>query len=136
LTAVAERFRTRAAESGRPLVVDSERTLLVEADRLRLEQAADQHGRQRPPPRRWRGSNLGSAQPGAGQAARSAIRAAASTGSPHRRSSAFSRADVAAGRGGTARLAIVETIAVAHGGRTGAAKAPTAVPTLDRDPAV
>jgi two-component system OmpR family sensor kinase len=125
LTSVAERFRTRASEAGRTLVVDGAAGLAVEGDRLRLEQAltslvdnAIRHGGGEV--RIW-------AAPGGG---RVKLHVSDRGGGfpPEFVTQAFerfSRADPARGRGGAGLgLAIVETIAQAHGGRAGAANEP------------
>jgi len=118
LAAVCERFRGRAAEAGRPLLLGDGGGLVVRGDRLRLEQAlrglvdnALRHGEGEV--RLWAASNgnrvelhVGDRGPGfpAPFLARAFER--------------FSRADTARGRGGIGLgLAIVETIARAHGGR-------------------
>jgi signal transduction histidine kinase len=125
LTTVAERFRARASEAGRPLVVDGETRLAVDGDRLRLEQAltsmvdnALRHGDGSI--RIWAGADNGRVRlhisdRGGGFPPEFIPRAF----------ERFSRADAARGQGGTGLgLAIVETIALAHGGRAGAANRP------------
>jgi two-component system, OmpR family, sensor kinase len=122
LRGVATRFRTRAAEAGRPLVVDDGAELAVEGDRLRLEQAltnlvdnALRHGEGEV--RIW----------AIAEDSRAAIHVGdEGPGFPQEfvehAFERFSRADPARGRGGSGLgLAIVETIAVAHGGRAAAA---------------
>jgi heavy metal sensor kinase len=125
LTTVAERFRARAAEAGRPLVADGGGGLVVEGDRLRLEQAltsmvdnALRHGEG--DVRIWAAADGGAlrlhvSDRGGGLPPDFVARAF----------ERFSRADAARGQGGTGLgLAIVETIALAHGGRVGAASDP------------
>jgi signal transduction histidine kinase len=125
LTSVAERFQAGAAEAGRALTVDGEAELAVKGDRLRLEQAltsmvdnALRHGGGEV--RIW-------AAPGGG---RVELHVGDRGGGfpPEfvaRAFERFSRADAARGRDGAGLgLAIVETIAQAHGGRAGAANDP------------
>jgi signal transduction histidine kinase len=125
LTSVAERFGGRASEAGRTLAVDGEAGLAVEGDRRRLEQAltslidnALRHGGGEvriwaDPEGGWVRLHVGDRGVGfpPGFVAHAFER--------------FSRADPARGRGGAGLgLAIVETIARAHGGRAGAANDP------------
>jgi signal transduction histidine kinase len=125
LSTVAERFRARASESGRPLIVDSEAGVLIEGDRLRLEQAltsmidnALRHGEGEV--RIWAATD--------GGGVRLHVSDRGSGFPPEftpRAFERFSRADAARGQGGTGLgLAIVETIALAHGGRAGTANNP------------
>jgi signal transduction histidine kinase len=120
LEAVAERFRTRSSESGRPLVVHGDAGLVIEGDRLRIEQAltsmvdnALRHGKGKV--RIWAAANRGGVKlhvsdRGGGFPAEFAPRAF----------ERFSRADAGRGQGGAGLgLAIVETIALAHGGGAG-----------------
>ena len=125
LAAAGERFRARASESRRAIVVDHEADLVVQGDRLRIEQAltnmvdnALRHGEGEV--RVW--------------AVEDDSRVALHVGDrgpgfpaeflPHA-FERFSRADAARGRGGSGfGLAIVEAIAIAHGGRAGVANDP------------
>jgi signal transduction histidine kinase len=122
LGAVAERFRARATESGRPLVVDGDAGLAIEGDRLRIEEAltsmvdnALRHGEGEV--RIWAAADRGQVKlhvsdRGGGFPPEFIPRAF----------ERFSRADAARGQGGTGLgLAIVETIALAHGGSAGTA---------------
>jgi heavy metal sensor kinase len=125
LRTVAERFRARASESGRPLVVDGEAGLTVEGDRLRLEQAltnmvdnALRHGE-------------GEVRIWAAADAEAVVLHVSDQGDGFppefipRAFERFSRVDAARGEGGTGLgLAIVEAIAIAHGGRAGTANSP------------
>jgi two-component system, OmpR family, sensor kinase len=125
LTTVAERFRARASEAGRPVVVDDESRLVVKGDRLRLEQAltsmvdnALRHGDGSV--RIWAAADRDGVRLHVGDRG---------GGFPPelipRAFERFSRADAARGQGGTGLgLAIVETIALAHGGCAGAANDP------------
>jgi signal transduction histidine kinase len=125
LTSVAARFQARAAEAGRALIVDGEAELAVEGDRLRLEQAltslvdnALRHGGGEV--RIWAAPEGGRVKLHVGDLG---------GGFPPefvtRAFERFSRADAARGRGGAGLgLAIVETIAQAHGGRAGVANDP------------
>jgi signal transduction histidine kinase len=125
LLAVGERFRVRAAESGRALTVDRGSGLTVAGDRLRLEQAligmvdnALRHGAGEI--RIWAVANgdrvrLHVGDRGAGFAAEFL---------PHA-FERFSRADAARGSDSSGLgLAIVEAIARAHDGRAGAGNDP------------
>jgi two-component system, OmpR family, sensor kinase len=122
---VGERFRARAAASGRSLAVDPAAGLIVKGDRLRLEQAltnmvdnALRHGEGEV--RIWAAEN--------GGVVRLHVRDRGGGIPPEfvaRAFERFSRADAARARGGSGLgLAIVETIAVAHGGAAGAANDP------------
>jgi signal transduction histidine kinase len=121
LRAVAERFRTRAADSRRALVVDGEDGLVVEGDRLRLEQAltnmvdnALRHGDG--VVRIWAAAEPGAVRLHVGDQGEGFPPEFASEAFER-----FSRVDPARGRGGSGLgLAIVEAIALAHGGRAGA----------------
>jgi two-component system, OmpR family, sensor kinase len=117
LDSVAARFASRAAEAGRALAVEPSDSLLVAADRLRVEQAlggivdnALRHGEG--------GVTLSARRDGD----RVELHVADDgPGFPPefigRAFERFSRADAARGRGGVGLgLAIVETIARAHGG--------------------
>jgi two-component system, OmpR family, sensor kinase len=125
LTAVGERFRARASQSGRALVVDGSSGLVVLGDRLRLEQAltnmVDNALRHGDGEVRIRAAANGS---GVMLQVRDEGRGFPAQFLPHA-FDRFSRADVARGRGGSGLgLAIVETIALAHGGSAGAANDP------------
>jgi two-component system, OmpR family, sensor kinase len=122
LSAVSERFRTRADEAGRRLVVNTDGGLVIEGDRIRLEQAlmclvenALRYGAGQI--RLWargdgRFTALHVSDQGPGFPAEFVGRAF----------ERFSRADAARAGGGVGLgLAIVETIARAHGGRAVAA---------------
>lgn len=124
LSTVAERFRSRAAQSERSLTVDGE-GLVVQGDRIRLEQAltslvdnALRHGEGEV--RLW------------AKAAEDAVALHVSDSGPGfppdfiaHAFERFTRADEARGRGGTGLgLAIVQTIAAAHGGRAAARNRP------------
>jgi len=121
LSAVAERFRTPVAESGRRLVVEGAAPeLFIDGDRRRLEQAltnlidnALHHGGGEI--RLWAERAPGAVRMHVGDDG---------PGFPEefvaRAFERFTRADVARTQGGAGLgLAIVETIARAHGGRTG-----------------
>lgn len=125
LKTVAERFRACAAESRRLLVVDGEAGLVIEGDRLRLEQAltsmvdnALRHGEGEV--RIWAaadrdGIKLHVSDQGGGFPPEFIPRVF----------ERFSRAGAARGGGGAGLgLAIVETIALAHGGLAGTANDP------------
>ncbi|HEV7771101.1 MAG TPA: ATP-binding protein [Solirubrobacterales bacterium] len=121
LSAVAERFRTPLAASGRPLVVEEVALdLVISGDRLRLEQAltnltdnAVRHGSGEI--RLW------------AERAPGAVRIHVGDDGPGfpeefvaQAFERFTRADVARTQGGAGLgLAIIETIARAHGGRAG-----------------
>ncbi len=122
---VAERFRTRAAHADRPLSVGEGAELTLSADRLRLEQAltglvdnALRHGG-------------GEVRLWAEERDRSLVVHVTDAGPGFPEDfikhafERFSRADSARGRGGAGLgLAIVETIATAHGGSAGARNLP------------
>jgi two-component system, OmpR family, sensor kinase len=121
LTALGERFRARASESGRRLAFEETTDLVVEGDRLRLEQAltsmvdnALRYGEGEV--RVWAIENDGRVELHVGDRG---------SGFPPEfvahAFERFSRADAARGRAGSGLgLAIVEAIALAHGGRAGA----------------
>jgi len=122
LERVASRFEGRVRSSNRSLSVVSEPGLSIHADKLRVEQAltnlvenAIRHGAGR--------IELSAESSGAG--VRLHVRdegAGFDDGFGERAFERFSRGDAARGRGGAGLgLAIVETIAVAHGGRAGIA---------------
>ena len=121
LSAVAERFRAPLAESGRPLVVEErDPELVIDGDRRRLEQAltnlvdnALQHGAGEI--RLWAERVPGAVRMHVGDGG-----AGFPTEFVARAFERFTRADGARTRGGAGLgLAIVETIARAHGGRAG-----------------
>jgi two-component system, OmpR family, sensor kinase len=123
--AAIERFRTRAAKANRALVVGEGRELEITGDRLRLDQAlagladnALRHGAG--DVRLW-------AEPAAGHVVLHVTDAGAGFPEdflPHA-FERFSRADSARGRGGAGLgLAIVDTIAAAHGGSAQARNLP------------
>lgn len=124
-TTVSERFRTRAAQTGRPLVVEPDGEAIVEGDRLRLEQAltslvdnALRHGEGEV--RLWASKRDGRVELHVGD--RGAGFQPEFIGRAFER---FSRGDAARGRGGAGLgLSIVETIAQAHGGRAQASNDP------------
>jgi signal transduction histidine kinase len=122
---VSERFRARALQAERPLVLSSADGVVVEGDRLRIEQAltsmvdnALRHGDGEI--RIW------------ARADDRRVELHVSDGGPgfppgftDHAFERFSRADAARGRGGAGLgLAIVDTIARAHGGRARAANGP------------
>ncbi len=122
LETVRERFTARAADTGRSLLIGGGAELRLEGDRLRLEQAltnvvdnALRHGEG--DVRLWAESTAGAvrlhvADSGAGFPGDFAAQAF----------DRFARADPARGRGGVGLgLAIVATIAAAHGGAAGIA---------------
>jgi two-component system OmpR family sensor kinase len=125
LAAIERRFGRHAEEDGRRLLVDTDTSLVVEADRARLEQAlsnlvdnALRHGEGEV--RVWASAGAGTVR------LRVSDRGSGFPDEflPHA-FERFSRADVARGRGGAGLgLAIVETIALVHGGRTGVANDP------------
>jgi signal transduction histidine kinase len=125
LAALGERFRARSSESGRHLVVETSSDLFVEGDRLRLEQAltnmldnAFRHGEGAV--RIWADARGDRITVHVGDEGRGFP-----TDFLPRAFERFSRADPARSRGGIGLgLAIVETIAHAHGGRAGAANDP------------
>lgn len=125
LAGVAERFGARASGAGRTLVVDGEAGLAVEGDRLRLEQAltslvdnALRHGGGEV--RIWATPEGGRVKLHVGDRGDGFP-----PGFVTQAFERFSRADPARGRSGAGLgLAMVETIARAHGGCAGAANDP------------
>jgi two-component system OmpR family sensor kinase len=122
LRTVAKRFETRVRAAERSLEVAAEPGLTVHGDRLRLEQAltnlvenAIRHGAGR----------IELSAKGSGTGVRLAVSdegAGVEAGFRQRAFDRFTRGDAARERGGAGLgLAIVETIATAHGGRAGIA---------------
>jgi two-component system, OmpR family, sensor kinase len=120
--AVASRFEARVRSSHRTLATSAEPDLMVRADRLRIEQAltnlienAIRHGAGR----------IELAAQTSGARVKLHVRDEGVGFDPEFRERAFerfSRGDASRGRGGAGLgLAIVETIAAAHGGRAGIA---------------